>query len=404
VSLPAARRGAPTIALFAARVVYALNWYNVGAVLPLIGRGLSAGPVELGIVLGAFLAGVGIFQLPAGLASLRWGPRRVSLAGLTLLGGAGLVSSLAPTWPTLAGLRFVAGVGAAFFFSPALSLIASYYPAGRRGPVIGLFNGGFSVGGAAGLLLGAAIGEAWGWPAALASGGAAMLVATAICWGTLPRTEPEGPPPDRGAMGRSARSVLLSRSVWALALALTGFWGAIYIVAQYFVSFVDTVHSSWGPGVAAGLAGMVVLLSFPAGPLGGWIAERGADRRFLLGAFALVGGGLAIGVPFLGLVPLTADLIVLGVVDGIVFAILYLIPTYLPETLGEGLALGVAALNSIQVVLGSLMAVAFGALVAFQGYTVAWVAAGVVTVAPLPLLWLVRPNRAGSPAWAEERG
>ncbi|MCI4360608.1 MAG: MFS transporter, partial [Thermoplasmata archaeon] len=123
--------------MFLARLVYAVNWYNIGAVLPLIATSLHAGPAALGIVLGAFLLGVGLFQVPAGLAALRYGSRRISLIGITVLGLSGVAAALAPSWEVLAGIRFVGGVGAAMFFSPALSLIASYYPAGRRGPVIG---------------------------------------------------------------------------------------------------------------------------------------------------------------------------------------------------------------------------------------------------------------------------
>ncbi|MCI4362411.1 MAG: MFS transporter, partial [Thermoplasmata archaeon] len=117
------RRAVPSGALFVVRIVYAFNWYNIGAVLPLVATGLHASPTQLAIVLGAFLVGVGIFQVPAGLASVRWGARRVSLAGVALFSLASIATAFAPTWEILALVRFLGGVGAAFFFSPALSLI-----------------------------------------------------------------------------------------------------------------------------------------------------------------------------------------------------------------------------------------------------------------------------------------
>ncbi len=395
---PAAEaRRVPTAALLAARVVYAFNWYNVGAVLPLIGHSFNAGPTQLGIILGSFLVGVGLFQVPAGFASLRWGARRVSLTGIAVLGVAGIASGLVPSWPLLAADRFIAGAGAAFFFSPALSLIASYFPPGRRGPIIGLYNGAFSVGGAAGLFFGAALGEIAGWQYALGIGGVFMVGVAAVCWRVLPPTEVNPAPSSYPSIRSAASAVLRSRSIWALSLALTGFWGAIYIVAQYFVAYGHEVFPTWPTGLAAGLAALVVVLSFPGGPLGGWLGERNVDRRTLLAVFGAATGGMALAIPFLGLVPLAADLAGLGLVDGIVFAVLYLVPTYLPEAGGEGLALGVAVVNSIQVSLGSLLAVLFGALVESEGFTVAWLFTGVITVALLPLLVLVRPNRgAGS--------
>ncbi len=386
----------PTAALLAARIVYAFNWYNVGAVLPLIGHSFAAGPVELGIILGSFLVGVGIFQLPAGFAALRWGARRVSLAGIGVLGTAGLVSGWAPSWPLLALVRFIAGAGAAFFFSPALSLIASYFPPGRRGPIIGLYNGAFSLGGAAGLFFGATLGEVAGWQYALAVGGALMVGITLVCWAVLPKSEAITPPPKVEAIRSAAGSVLRSRSIWALSLSLTGFWGAIYIVAQYLVAYGHETFPAWPAGLAAGLAALVVVLSFPGGPLGGWLGERGPDRRIILAVFGSLTGVMVLAIPFLGLVPLAIDLAGLGVVDGIVFAVLYLIPTYLSETRGEGLALGVAVVNSIQVALGSGLAVLFGVVVAADGFTLAWAFAGLVTLALLPALLLVRPNRGGA--------
>ncbi|HEV2428997.1 MAG TPA: MFS transporter, partial [Thermoplasmata archaeon] len=356
-----AGRGPAAAALVAARIVYAFNWYNVGAVLPLIGRSLGAGTAALGIVLGAFLVGVSIFQVPAGLASARYGPRRVSLAGIGLFGSAGVASAFAPTWESLAALRFLGGVGAAFFFSPALSLIASYYPGSRRGPLIGLFNGGFSLGGAASLVLGAYLGVVQGWPAALGYGGAALVAATLVAWLVLPVETLSTKGELRPTLRATTSGVLRSRSIWALSLATTGFWGAVYIVAQYFVDYGQTDHPSWGIGTAALLTAVFIVMSFPGGPIGGWIAERGRDRRGLLGTFALVAGLLIFLIPLAGLWALWPIFLLLGFLDGMVFAILYLIPTYLEETRREGLALGVAVVNSIQVLLGSGIAIAFGA-------------------------------------------
>ncbi|MCI4320789.1 MAG: MFS transporter, partial [Thermoplasmata archaeon] len=240
------RRAVPSGALFVVRIVYAFNWYNIGAVLPLVATTLRASPAQLAIVLGAFLVGVGIFQVPAGLASVRWGSRRVSLVGVTLFGLASVATAFAPTWELLALVRFLGGVGAAFFFSPALSLIASYYPPGERGPVIGFYNGGFSVGGAIGLVGGAALGLAYGWPVARGLGGVALLATTAAAFLLLPPQLPEGSTRDSSAVYAAGRAVLRSRSMWGLSIALTGFWTAIYLVAQDFVDYAHFVHPDWG--------------------------------------------------------------------------------------------------------------------------------------------------------------
>ncbi|HUI38216.1 MAG TPA: MFS transporter [Thermoplasmata archaeon] len=393
-ALAPGRRSAAVSALVAARIVYAFNWYNVGAVLPIIGSSLHASTPELGLVLGAFLVGVAIFQIPAGLASVRYGPRRVSLAGIALFGSAGIVSAFAPSWPWLALLRFVGGIGAAFFFSPALSLIAAYFPPARRGPIVGLYNGGFSLGGALGLFAGAALGVSEGWPAALGFGGAALLGATAVSWLVVPKAPDGSGRTGSGSVRLTGIAVIRSRSIWALSLALTGFWGAVYVVAQYFVDFAHTAHPEWGIGGAALLTATVVVMAFPGGPIGGWLAERGGDRRWLIGIAGFGASVLFFAIPFASFLELWPLFLVLGFLDGLVFAILYLIPTYLPETAGEGLALGVAVLNSVQVILGSAIAIAFGFIAGAYGYTDAWLFVGAISAGLVPLLWGVAPSRA----------
>jgi predicted MFS family arabinose efflux permease len=394
---PAPKVWGGALLLFITRVIYAFNWYNIGAVLPLVGRTFHATTSALGIVLGAFLVGVGIFQIPAGLVDLRWGPRRTSLFGAALMGGACFLSGFAPTLLLLAGLRFVAGVGAAFFFSPALSLISSYFPPGRRGPVIGLYNGGFSLGGAIGLGAGAVTAIGLGWPFALGIGGAGLLAMAGIGHWGLPPEPRAGRTPDAAERWRSTAGIFRSRSIWALALALTGFWGAIFIAAQYFVEYVHAVHPVWGIGLAGVLAAVLVLVSFPGGPLGGWIAERSLDRRAVLVVFAVGTGVLVLLVPFLGLTSTAVDFAVLGLLDGVAFAVLYVIPTYLPESRGHGVALGIAFVNSVQVLLGSGIAIGFGFIADAAGFTVAWLYAGVLTVALVPLLAWVQPSRGRSP-------
>jgi MFS transporter, ACDE family, multidrug resistance protein len=392
---PGSRRTAVAV-LVVARVAYAYNWYAVGAVLPLIGRSLDASTAQLGIVLGAFLVGAALFQIPAGLASVRFGARPVSLAGIGLFGAAGVASAFSTGWPELAALRFVAGAGAALFFSPALGLIASYYPGPQKGPVIGLYNGGFNLGGALGLLLGASIGVADGWPFALGYGGIALLALTLLALWLVPSGAGGTGEVRRGAPATAiVRRVLASRPIWALSVAIAGFWGAVYVVGQYFVDFAAVDHPGWGIPTAALLTALVVLVAAPAGPLGGWLAERGGDRRLLLGACTLAGSLLLFTLPYAPLPALVGILLVFGLLEGIVFAVTYVIPAYLPESEGEGLALGLSVVNSVQVLLGGALAIAFGFVAQSAGFGTAWLFAGAVGLAPLVvLLWIPQSRRA----------
>ena len=391
--LSPARRRPAAAALLLARTVYAFNWYNVGAVLPLVGQTLGASTAELGIVLGAFLAGAGIFQVPAGLAALRWGNRAVSIAALAVMGACCLASAAAPSWPVLAALRFGAGAGAAFFFAPALGLFASYYPEGHRGPRVGLFNSGFSVGSGVGLFAGAAIGVEFGWPWALAIGGAMLLLLAAIAPRLLPRVDraPAGARPS-GAW-RAARPVLGSPAVWALALASTGLWAAFYEAAQYFVQFAHAVHPGWSLALAAGLPTLMIVFEIPSGPFGGWLGERGVGLRPLLLGTGIATVGLVLAIPWLPIAGMLVVFPLLGVLDGVMWAVIYLLPTYLPDTRGSGVSLGLGLLNAINIFGGSGLAIAFGFIAGTAGFPAAWLFAGIAAAAPLPLLLGFRDPR-----------
>jgi MFS family permease len=380
--------------LLVARLVYAYNWYNIGAVLPLLAVDLSVGTAQLGIVLGVFLVGVGIFQIPAGFASIRWGPRRVAILGLGVMGVAGIASAFSPDLFILAISRFVAGVGAALFFAPALALISRYFPPGERGPVIGLYNGAFSIGGAIGLFGGAAAGALEGWRFALGVGGVLLVLAGACMAWIIPPDSGLYKPSTLTELWRRGAGVLRSRSIWALAFALTGFWGAVYVVAQYLVQYAYEGHPGWGTSVAAALAAGVVFAAFPGGPVGGWLGERSADRRKVVALFSVLTGAMFFLIPVGPLVIVGVALILLGFFNGLVFSIQYLMPSYFTDTRDEGIALGIGFLNSVQVLVGSGIAIGFGYLTGPFGWTAAWIFAGAITLALLPLLLLVERQTA----------
>jgi MFS family permease len=381
----------PTLML--GRAVYAFNWYNVGAVLPVIGSHLRATTPELGIVVSAFFVGAAAFQLVAGFAVLRWGSRNVSIFALFLMGAFATASAFSPDWIVLAILRFGVGAGAAFFFAPALGLIASYYGSGTQGPMIGLYNGMFSIGSGIGLFPGAFIGAVWGWQYALLIGGIGLLVCAAGAVFLVPPLRALPPSRPWRELWASATPTLRSRSLWFLSLSTAGLWGAFVIAANYFINYAASVHPAWPLAIAAGIPVLMIVLEIPGGPIGGWIGERTSDRRQLLLICGIASGVVLALVPYLAFPALFGLFAVLGFADGVVFAVLYLVPVSFPEARGENLSLGFALLNGIQIFIGSGVALAFALLASAEGYTIAWWFAGAVAIAPLPLLLGVPGHR-----------
>src|SRR5947199_10157460 len=122
------------------RVIYTINWFNISPALFLIGVEFGVDLPSLGILTASFLAGAGIFQIPAGIASARWGPKNTSQLGMLLLSLSGIGEGLSPNFPVLIVFRFLLGVGAALFFSPAFGICTSLFKTVEGGMVPGLYN------------------------------------------------------------------------------------------------------------------------------------------------------------------------------------------------------------------------------------------------------------------------
>jgi len=386
------RRTAVALTLLLARAVYAYNWYDVGGVLPLIGTQFSIGTIPRGIVLASFLAGAATFQLPAGIAAMRWGNRATSLAALGAMGAFALASAASPNWIVLALLRFGAGAGAAFFFAPALGLVTTYYPSGQRGFMIGAYNAAFSVGAGVGLFASAYLGPEVGWAPTIALGGLLLLAVALIALPLVPAT-PNEPRVPRGEVRRAAGPVVRSRALWALAIGGGGMWGGFYIAAQYFVDFAHSVHPSWSLALAAAAPTVMIAVEVAGGPIGGWFGERSRDMRRPIVLWGIATAAILAVVPFLGLVPGVLVFVPLGFADGVVFALLYLVPVYLPEVQGGVLAFGLALENFVQIMIGAALAFAFALVASGAGYDWAWLFAAASTLAFLPALLWARPQR-----------
>lgn len=381
--------------LLVARAVYAFNWYDIGGVLPLVGAHFAIGTVDRGVVLATFLVGAAVFQLPAGYVAMRWGSRRTSIAALAVMGTFALASAASPNWVVLAALRFGAGGGAAFFFAPALGLVAAYYPSRDRGLMIGSYNAAFAVGSGVGLFASAYAGPTLGWAWPLGLGGGLLLAVALAAEFTLPAGRSDaGTATSR--LWRESLPVLRSRELWGIALGGAGIWGGLYVAAQYFVNFAHAVHPGWTLALAATAPTVLIAVEVAGGPIGGWFGERSPDMRRPLIAWGVVAGVLIAAVPFLPLAEVLVAFVVLGFADGVVFALLYLLPTYLPEVAGSVVALGLALENFVQILVGSAIALGFAFVAASANYTEAWLFAGVATVAFLPASLLSRvPDRSG---------
>ena len=163
------------IALVAARIVYAVNWLNIGAIFYLMSVDLNSGVSGLGTLTSSFYLGVGSMQVPGGILAAKWGPRRTVSLGIFASSLAVLGTSVSSAIFPVAILRFIVGAGMALVFAPSVVLMTRFL-GGKSGTSVGLINSAFDIGGIFGLFGWILLASITGWRSTLVlSGGLGVL-------------------------------------------------------------------------------------------------------------------------------------------------------------------------------------------------------------------------------------
>lgn len=261
--------------------------------------GLSKSAV--GIISGAYGAGVLAGSAPGGYLASRLGVKAAALGGLALLAATSLVFGFAQEAWVLVLARFMGGFGSALSWVAAFTWLAGRAPEERRGELIGVMVSAAVFGALLGPVLGSAAASA-GIPLAFAAlAGAAALMAA---WAAL---EP-APPRARGSAFGGVRALLRSglvTAMWFVALSPLLFSALSVLVP------LELNRLGWG----AAAVGAVFLASaaFEAlvhPLLGRWSDRSGYRAPVLSGLLASI--GILLLLPWAGSPWLLALLVVLS--------------------------------------------------------------------------------------------
>jgi MFS family permease len=168
---------APLLSLIFARVIYAINWFNISSIFYLVLIDFKEDISMLGIITASFLIGIGIFQVPAGILAAKYDPKKIVFSGIMILSTASLLSGLATELFQMVILRFLVGVGMAFFFGPSVILISTFLGKGSDGLGVGILNSAHSLGGLIGLFGWIVVAQTVGWRAGLIISGLLGIMA-----------------------------------------------------------------------------------------------------------------------------------------------------------------------------------------------------------------------------------
>lgn len=371
------RSSAGIVSIMTSRLFYAMNWFNISPALLPISQTFGVPLSYTGLTLSSFLLGAGVFQLPAGILSSKIGSRKTALLGLYVMSVSAVLSAFSSTFAELIVLRFLVGVGAAFYFSTAIALLNELDPENIT-KMIGYYNASFNIGAGAGIIVFTPLIPIYGWRMDFLVSGLFVLVSALFLQIAIKKGDHYTSFDLQGL-----RTRLLDRRTWFIGIGLVGIWALNYTLPEYFKTYATLIGIN--PNIAGIMGGAIPI----AGIAGGVLAAT--FRRFnplrLGPVLVVIIGILVILIPEMPYAGLWFVMVLTGLIATIVISLEYGIIAMMDRS-SRYMALNVGLINSIQIGIGSTVPTIFGFIVAY-GFSYSWMFLGVFSIATLGFLLLL---------------
>ena len=265
--------------------------FNV--LLPLLRENLGLSDVQLGLLNSVFVAVNGLLVPVAGFLGDRISRRRMITASLFLWSLATFCTGFGSgLWYLLLVRSMATAVGEAFFFPPAVAMLAAEHIQ-ARGRALSFFQTSVYVGLIASGWLGGALGERLGWRAVFwIFGGIGMLLASLV--GNRVRSSGDRPMTQRASVASAAHAIVSKPAARLIALASGA---TIFVNIGYLTWMPDYLFERFRmPLSKAGFTSMFFhhALAFAGAVTGGFLSDRFARERprirMEIQAFALLAG------------------------------------------------------------------------------------------------------------------
>jgi MFS family permease len=352
------------------------------SVFPLLREEMGLSNVQLGIVAGAFMWVYAAFGPIAGLIGDRFNRKSLILGGLLFWSLITVATALSTQYWHLVLFRALEGLGEAFYFPAAMSVVADYHGPSTRSRAMSIHQSSVYAGTIAGGTFAGLMGQTYGWRSGFYLFGALGIVlaiglvfflrepargAAEEASGDT-RVDPAGAPAPAGMRGVGSTLGAIYRVPMVRVLTLV-FVGANF-VAMIFLSWMPSfLFERFGMTLAmAGFSATAYLqIASVLGVLSGGILADRLVRRYRGGRMMTQALGLFLGVPFIFLSGWTLSVPVLilalvgfgyfkGMYDANIWASLYDVvrPRYRASALGF--------MNSLGWLGGGMAPVAIGAM------------------------------------------
>lgn len=372
------------------------------SVFPLIGSELHLSNVQLGVVGASFMWMYAIFGPFAGWLGDRLPRKSLILGALIFWSGVTAATAIAHSYAQLTLCRALGGLGEAFYFPAAMSLISDYHGSATRSRAMSFHQSSVYAGSIAGGAFSGFFGQYYGWRSSFIVFGFAGIVLGLLLL-TLLKEPVRGIADDSAPANRHASGNLIEafREVLGNPTAL------LLILAFIGANFVAVVFLAWMPTFLyekfhmslslAGLNSTIYLqIASVLGVLAGGVLADRLSRNYRAGRILTQALGLLCGIPFLFLAGWTVSIPLLivamvgfgyfkGLYDANIFASLYdVVPVE-----RRGVAAGL--INSLGWLGGGFAPIAVAVAAPWYGMSACISAtAAIYLIIGLLLLWGVR--------------
>jgi MFS family permease len=400
------------IALMIARIFYTVNWFNIPSIFYFIAIDFNEDVSALGLTTATFFIGVGLFQILAGIFAAKYSPRRIAILGIVIASTAALLSAFSTDLIYIAVLRFVVGLGMAFFFGPSVILISKYLGKKSEGLGMGLLNSAHALGGILGLFVWVLLAEVVGWRSSIVLSAVAGLITALVLRVWLPRQQPspsvdqelneqfkgsridadfvqEGPSFE--IKYEHIKKTVFNKSLVILGLTLLGFQIGSGLIWSFIVFYLAD-YIKINPTVAGFIGSLNLMIALIASPIIGRIYDRIGSARKLL---AISGMLSAISIMMIGILQtyiylIAIPVVIAGFFQSWGFVIVYVkakqVNTHSPESYQT---LSVSYVNGISLFGTFWVPILFAYVITQFGYLIAWIAGGIIFLAfIIPILKL----------------
>jgi MFS family permease len=263
--------------LFAVRTAMAFQFQSVAALAPFLRQAFGVDLVEIGLLIGLYLAPGIVLAVPGGAIGNRYGDKAVVLAGLALMTCGGLTMAFFPAWSLQIGGRLLAGVGGVLLNVLMSKMVTDWFAEKEIATAMGIFVNSWIIGIALALVVLPPVASSGGISSAFVMVTVLVVIAMAALaafYRAPPKSRPVDPTTRTNPTGAALLAVIVAGLIWGLYNASIG------MIFSFGPSML--AERGWTIAAASSVTSMVLGLTALSVPLGGFVADQTGWRLAVL--------------------------------------------------------------------------------------------------------------------------